>query len=375
MRNFGKNIKTLKRELLEKKEDVLIHFVGDIMLARDVGKKIKQHGPKVIISGVQNITYKSDILCGNLESPISKKEIKLGGFKAPVESIEIIKNFDLVNLANNHIYDCGDNGIEDTLNILNKNNIKYVGIENKKSGAYDPVILAIKENIIAFFGCTTGKLFDDIYKFKYSVAVIEDTKLYASIKKIRNKVDFIVLLFHGGNEFIPYPPPSIRNELKKLILAGTDFIIGHHPHVLSGYEIIEEDKLIWYSLGDFIFDSEVLSRKKSIILELEISSRNRLVSINPIPIWINDNFQPQKAFGPLALDIVKNIEKHSKNFKKNNYEKIYIFLYIFYFIRFQLERIHIVYRKHGIKYLFNFVKTRFKYLNHYICKFTKGNYK
>lgn len=345
------------------------------MLARDVGKKIKQYGPKFIISGVQNITYKSDILCGNLESPISKKEIKLGGFKAPVESIEVIKNFDLVNLANNHIYDCGDNGIEDTLNILNKNNIKYIGIANKQVKLYEPVIYNIKRNKIAFFGCTTYKLFDDISKFKYSVAVIEDTQLYASIKKIRNKVDFIVLLFHGGNEFIPYPPPSIRNNLKKLISVGVDFIIGHHPHVLSGYEKIGNDKLIWYSLGDFIFDSEIPNRKKSIILELKIDSKKKLTLISPIPIWINDKFQPQKAFGFLALDIVKNIEKHSKTFKKSNYEKIYIFLYTFYFVRFQLEKIHIIYKKHGIKCLFNFVQTRFKYLNHYICKFTKGGYK
>ena len=68
------------------------------------------------------------------------------------------------------------------------------------------------------------------------------------------KVDYIVLNYHGGEEFTNYPSPTKRRFLRELSkIKGVDIVICHHSHTLQAYEKYKE-KYIFYSLGNFIFD-------------------------------------------------------------------------------------------------------------------------
>ena len=63
------------------------------------------------------------------------------------------------------------------------------------------------------------------------------------------------MVAHAGDEFSPLPMPETREIYHQYIQMGADIVVGHHPHVPENYEIFE-NKIIFYSLGNFIFDTD-----------------------------------------------------------------------------------------------------------------------
>jgi len=341
------------------------------MLSRDVGKRIKE-GDINFFEPIKDILQKADILCGNLESPISDNAVRIGAFCAPKKSIEIIKNFHVLNLANNHIYDCGSQGIEDTLYLLKRYNILGIGIGKSLAEAYKPVVIEQTGEKIAFIGCTTYEIFHGIrnYDSKYYIATLGE-ELEKAIENLRSNDDFIVILVHGGNEFIPFPPPSLMLSLEKLISLGADLVVTHHPHVIGGYKLIEEKngkKLIWYSLGDFLFDSEVGKRKETGLLTVRIES-NKISYFEFIPFYINENYHVEKVDGILAKHILERIKNISSLINREYYKKNYENLYIKEFLSFQKEKFYTIYRKHGLIFLSKYILKSLRYVFTYIKMF------
>jgi poly-gamma-glutamate synthesis protein (capsule biosynthesis protein) len=353
-------------------EGVRIITVGDIMLARKVGEKIRQNKSSTFLTEkVGDIFDSSDIALGNLESPICETATKTGAFKAPSESAGVVKNFSVVSLANNHIFDCGDEGIKDTIGILVENNVNYAGIGTTEAEAYKPTILNIKSKAIAVFACTSSALLRDAPRSQYEVALIENNRILKNIQAVRNEVYFTILLFHGGDEFIAYPPPSTRNNLRDLAFNGVDLIVGHHPHILSGYEKIGDDKLIWYSLGDFIFDSPVESRRRSGILSLS-AHKHHIGSFELIPTYIDDSLQVTKAGGKLSESILTSISARSAKLHSRSYEKDYAMVYAKEFLRFQIERLRSILKRKGLRHTAGFLLSRARYFPYHVSKLLKN---
>ena len=347
------------------------------MLSRNIGVKIEK-GEINFIKSLDYILKEVDILCGNLESPISDTAPKIGIFRAPKKSIEIIKPFKLLNLANNHIYDSGSEGIRDTMYLLEEYKILNVGIGTTFSQAYRPACIEMKGQKVAFFGCVTPEIFRCIKKSngEYYIATLGNY-LEIAVEEMKSKVDFIIVLVHGGNEFIPFPPPSLKVNLENLILKGADLIVTHHPHVLGGYQIIKRDggeKLIWYSLGDFIFDSFVKKRRETGILTVRINKK-LINSFDFIPFYRNENYQLEVPNYKASQSILEKIKFVSNILNYKHYEKIYIKLYIKEFVNFQWEKLYAIQKKEGYIYLVYFIFRKFKYALHFLRKFLAGEYK
>jgi len=85
-------------------------------------------------------------------------------------------------------------------------------------------------------------------------ALFDEEIIKEDIRSIKNKVDFVVLSLHWGIELSEYPSPEQVEMAHRLVDAGAEVIIGHHPHVLQGIERYKRG-LIFYSLGNFIFDN------------------------------------------------------------------------------------------------------------------------
>ena len=75
---------------------------------------------------------------------------------------------------------------------------------------------------------------------------------YEAIQALRPKVDWLIVLYHGGNEYYSLPRPGLKKDFHYLADLGADLVVGHHTHVISGYEIYNGKPLI-YSLGNFFF--------------------------------------------------------------------------------------------------------------------------
>jgi poly-gamma-glutamate synthesis protein (capsule biosynthesis protein) len=347
---------------------IRLSLVGDIMLSRKVGEKIISAGPKFILDPIQNILGKSDLLCGNLESPISESVIKSSGFNAPVLAVEVIKHFNIVTLANNHIFDCGDEGIEDTIKILTQNGISYVGIN--KTDDFEPAMFTIKGKKIAVLGCASDELFERTPSSKFFMLSVDDKRMHKIIEKSKKNSDFLVMLFHGGEEFIPFPPPSVRKSLKYLIDSGVDFITGHHPHVLSGYESAKANTLIWYSLGDFVFDSMVKERRRGGILTIRIDESSA-TSIEFTPTFIDDSLRVVPAPDKLAKDILQDIEYRSRKLQTATYESRYTAIAFNCLIKHTISRLHAIYKYEGISGIAGFLLSRIKHIRSYLNKFIR----
>lgn len=233
---------------------VKIFFAGDFLVSNETNKDI-------IISGrLQKMIDECDITCCNFEGPLvleeQNKMKKIGpNIKNNIKNIEKLINsrFNLFCLANNHIFDYGRNGIENTINYLKNKEIDFIGADINQDGIYkeyERVINGIKIGIINVAENGFGAAVEDE---EYGYAYMLHSKVFENIKTIRETVDVLIMVVHAGAEHWNVPLPEIRNLYKNYIDLGVDLVIGHHPHVPQG---IEEYKngLIFYSLGNFAFD-------------------------------------------------------------------------------------------------------------------------
>ena len=159
--------------------------------------------------------------------------------------------------------------------------------------------------------------------------------------------------------------------MRDLALNGVDLLVGQHPHVLSGYEKIGDDKLIWYSLGDFIFDSPVESRRRSGILSLR-ADNHRIGAFELIPTYIDDSLQVTEAGGKLSESILNSIAARSAKLHSISYEKDYAMVYAKEFLRFQIERLRSILKRKGLRHTVSFLLSRARYFPHHISKLLKN---
>jgi len=143
--------------------------------------------------------------------------------------------------------------------------------------------------------------------------------LIALVNKIRDQVDFIVVSLHWGFEYEPQPHPRQIEDAHRLIHAGVDLILGHHPHVIQGIERYR-GKYILYSLGNFLFDQHDEEGKESYLFGCTLGE-DGLLSPHILPIEII-GYQSQLATGEKAEYIVDRIrlttDEGTITFQENN---------------------------------------------------------
>ena len=201
-----------------------------------------------------------DISIINLECPLSEKEspIEKSGpnLVANPKCIEAIKYgaFDVITLANNHILDQGESGLKDTLGICRKSGIQTVGAGENIEDASRLLYMNVKGKSIAVLNYAEHE-FSIATKNKSGANPLDPIRIYYQIKEAKKKADIILLVIHGGHEYFPLPSPRMVKTYRFFADLGVTAIIGHHTHCASGYEIYN-DVPIFYSLGNFIFDSK-----------------------------------------------------------------------------------------------------------------------
>jgi len=166
--------------------------------------------------------------------------------------------FGLVSLANNHIMDYGEEGLYDTLDSLNKAGVKHTGAGRNQDEAFAPAVLSIGGRNITFIARSSVVVSSKAYagKLNPGAALFDEKEVVCSIKECKRSADVVVLMLHWGLEQYRFPSPRQRGLAQRLIDAGADILIGHHPHVVQGVEKYREG-LIAYSLGNFLFNDFV----------------------------------------------------------------------------------------------------------------------
>jgi len=230
----------------------------DIFICGDV--VINSKNDQIVSDELKKIITTSDISICNFEAPIKSNghPIPKAGphLNQSKSAISTIKNcgFNMLSLANNHIYDYGETGLKDTIDEITKNDLGYIGAGLTFDEPYSLTIEEIdntKIGFLSFCEAEFGALLEDEGRGGY--AWINHQSVNNIVRKSKQKVDVLILIAHAGAEEVPLPLPEWRTRYRELCDCGVDVIIGHHPHVPQGWEKYNSS-LIFYSLGNFYFD-------------------------------------------------------------------------------------------------------------------------
>ena len=266
-------------------------FVGDLMFSRGVGKVAKSTGYNFFMQHVYECLKKHDLVIGNLETTITlsdkKNPFSINNFKSSPSVLSALSCFNLFTLANNHIFDYCEEGVYDTVRYLKETKIHYIGVGRTMEETYMPFIF----NKIGFFNFTAlkGVHFGSSWKIAYLPNYYSLKRMFLKFRK-KQGGKMIVSLIHFGYEGIPFPSVEARKQARMLIDAGSDIVVGTHPHVIQGYEIYN-NKLILYSLGDFVFDGKEPLRNISAIFSIGVGGNYEISSLSLIPVKINNLYQ------------------------------------------------------------------------------------
>ena len=232
----------------------------------------------------------ADVAMVNLECPVTtrgKKIPKPYNFRMNPRFLAALTGagIDIVNIANNHIYDFGPEGLFDTISYLDSTGIRHVGAGRNRAEAHRPVVLNLNGTKIGFLGFYGGGEAPTASDSRPGVARREIGLIASDISALRLKdsVDYVVVNIHWGTEKETYPDGSQRDLAHRIIDAGADAVIGHHPHVLQGIELYKSG-VIAYSLGNFIFGGNGRSTYDTGLFEIRLRGKNKEYSFIPIRI-------------------------------------------------------------------------------------------
>ena len=293
-------------EVEKPKEPVstLLVAVGDIMLGRHVGTKIRQANDTTLpFKYTADILKSADITFANLESPFydQGEPITEGMvFKSEPNTIEglIFSGIDIVSLANNHFGNQGNKGMQYTFDLLNNKKIAYTGAGNNATEAKKCTIIEKNGLKFCFLGYVdlaatgTPELYIADNTYPGSNPYQDDTNIEQDIQNAKGEADVVIVSFHWGNEYQLTQSDRQSEIAHRAIESGATLVLGHHPHVIQPYEQYKNG-YVFYSLGNFVMDQMWSEEtKKGEIAKIYFKDKN-VEKVEVIPVTIYDYNQPR----------------------------------------------------------------------------------
>ncbi len=287
---------------------IKINIAGDLFLGKRL-EPIAINNPETLFDDkISQLFSEADFNILNLESPLTtadekNKILKTGpNLKAAPETINALKflKINLATLANNHIYDYGDKGLSDTLEVCNKNDIATTGAGITFQEASKIFFKEINNIVVAIVNIAENEWSNanDAHGGANPMNIIANA---ASIKEAKSKADVVILIIHGGHEYYNYPSPRMVDQYRFYAQQGASVIINHHSHCISGYEVFEGVP-IFYGLGNFLFDTETAPKgwHEGMIVNLQIDPQKKIG-------WTLYFYQQCKK--NLKIELLKGTEK------------------------------------------------------------------
>ena len=269
-------------------------FTGDILLDRGVRRVINQHGVDHLFSdGIDSVFRSAQVVVGNLECPATKIDapvFKQYIFRAEPEWLEALKRHGIthLNLANNHSIDQGREGLIDTYQNILAAGMTPLGAGENMQQAAAPVLLASAPRKVWLVPSLRLALENYAYlPDKPCVSQEPMDSLLQRVFRLRqaDSTAVIIVSLHWGGEHTLEPVPRQRHDAHMLIRAGADVLICHHTHTLQTVEDYH-GHMIYYSIGNFIFDPTKPMNARACIVRLTITDEKDGLQTETIPIDI-----------------------------------------------------------------------------------------
>ena len=307
------------------KDNTELVFTGDIGFDKYMDKKWEDDS--LVSPSILDFLQSGDHLIVNVEGPLCAKNNDIvGGKNLDEKAASLLHSMDadatkfldrigadIWNICNNHICDAGAAGIESTLLLAKEHNAMTLGAGMNISQASSPIILNEAGGIgmisVGYQRACRKASEENAGCFSWSdLGLIKQR-----ISEIKKTCKWCIIVAHAGEEFTALPSPYTRNRYLEYLNMGADIIVAHHPHVPMNYETFPDGKAIFYSLGNFVFDTDYqrsqFNTEKGIILKLKLSSD----SFEFIPIGIKIDRDTEKILESDLPLIFENVCEEEYN--------------------------------------------------------------
>jgi poly-gamma-glutamate synthesis protein (capsule biosynthesis protein) len=316
----------------EASRTVSLRFGGDVMLGRryytgsddtapPLSRKAGSDDIARVLSGVKPLLEDADLSVVNLETalvenpwtdtdgrrPASVHPTKDLVITSSTKAARALKTsgVDVVSLSNNHSFDGLDQGLGSTIKSLDAAGVRHYGAGATVEAAWQPAIVTVKNQTMAFVGCTTvdghAQTPSYVADGKHGgAAKCEPQRLESAVRAARNQAAYVVVSIHGGTEYRRSQTPEVRMLANVAHRAGARLVVGSHPHVVGGL-MRRGDNVFIESLGNLAFDQEIWATLPSYLARVDVRGGATVAAdIDPLVL---DHYVPRPATGALAAAV------------------------------------------------------------------------
>ena len=242
-----------------------IAFVGDVM-----GHNVNYHGGdfREIYSGLRAVFLAADLAFANLEFPVDPFRPAAGyplfNGTSDYLAAALESGLNLLSTANNHAFDGGAEGVFQTIRALEKAQrestraFAWSGTRGNPHRPFSPETLSVNGIRVGFVAVTQFLNEWDRGRYVNVVDYSNTAQAEEFVQFVRDTsplYDVFIVSYHGDREYVQTPAPEKRAFFREILGAGARVVVGHHPHVVQGYEVVEVNgtkRIAMYSMGNFI---------------------------------------------------------------------------------------------------------------------------
>ena len=318
--------------------------VGDIAFHKEVADEMNVHGADWAFAKMKRQLARADVLFGNMESvaiPKSYPKAKIDprGLVSSVPGPAGVRalrraGFDFLNMAANHVLDAGQVGLDYTQRVLEAEGIVTGGVGRTPEKAR--ALKTVRKHGITFgFLCYVEDNNYTLGNTHAGIAYYEPDAVVEDVRRHRDAVDVLVVSVHADIEFMPTPSVPRLAGFRRIAAAGADIVLGHHPHVPQGCEMVG-GCLIAYSLGNFVFNAHTSPYLKgngphtwhSFVLLVKVT-KDGVRSFERVPFEIHEppEQRPHPQVGRArrdALDYLERLDRYLRRpaFVRKTWRKV-----------------------------------------------------
>jgi len=313
-------------------------IVGDVMPGRNVAGSLQRVGLDEAARRLRHL-LPGRIVVGNLECALCetppKCEVKPDGapnLSAPSGAARWLRRsgFDVMGLANNHVLDCGREGLAQTIKLLHCAGVATVGAGRNFDEAVRPLVVSSGSKQIALLAFGNGQA---ATRRSCGIAPFSSDALASGLAQVPPSAEAVVVMVHMGLEFLEYPESCLRQFADEALEGGADVVVCSHPHCIRGVERTPRG-VVLYSLGDFLADTadeRLLARhlartamtrlgfdpsgarscREALVCDVFLAGHDR-VECRLRPVVADDDLLPRAATGREHRDIIERARRLSE---------------------------------------------------------------
>lgn len=273
---------------LDENDSITVIIGGDIVpIGAGVSAFNEAELDDLIEKELLDLIHRGDFSIFNLETPLADKLSPIAkcgpNLIAPTQSIRGLTaiNPGVFALANNHIFDQGEQGLFSTIQTLAEAKAGYLGAGSKLSEASRPYVFESRGIKVGFYACAEHE-FSIASDSSPGANPFDPLESLDHVVELKKSCDFVCVLYHGGKEHYRYPSPMLQKICRKIAEKGADLVVCQHSHCV-GCEERWGDSIIVYGQGNFLFDhSESEFWKTGLLISVSVEKTAFHVQYYPI---------------------------------------------------------------------------------------------